>query len=152
VKGSKLVAAAPEESCKSGSWIAAFFVEGIGPRPTGPVTLYYVTNGRGHRLEIDPDKHTVRADVALRLEPADFGGATWVSPISYRAAGSTPPSLPVLGRRDLTGWRIDGGGTSMRHFGWSEYRGMQGPVPVITEWRLYLLSLPDGCAQWYGRE
>jgi hypothetical protein len=51
VRNSTLVAASAEHSCKSKSWIAAFFIEGFGPRPTGPITLYYVTEGKGHRLE-----------------------------------------------------------------------------------------------------
>jgi hypothetical protein len=145
-------AATVEQACASEGWIAAFFVDGIGERPTGPVMLNHESGETTLRIEIRPDQHTVPGDLALRVLPRHIGGLTFVDPIGYQEAGASPPALPALARHDYRGWRAEGGSAWIRRHGWTESRSMHGPVYPTDEWRLYLLSLPPACERWYGAQ
>lgn len=145
-----LAAVSAEQACASEGWIAAFFVDGIGARPAGPVTLLYESDGKKQRIVIRPNEHTLPGRLALRILPRNIDGLTSVSSIGYQESGASPPALPALAWHDYTGWHAEGGSAPSRHYGWSPSGNLHEAAAPTNEWRLYLLSLPPECERWYG--
>jgi len=141
---------APAESvamrpCIGEGWITAFFVEGLGPSPSGPVVLEYSAGGVKYRLRIDPKLHTVRATPALRLARGDVDVDSTLPErrvVSIEVSNTFKPVLPVLIWRDPRRWHAAGGTARGGDYG-IIMNGDRDQRP--EEWRLYMLEAPPPC-------
>lgn len=100
--------------CRRGAWLAAFFVEGIGPKPNGPVLINFANNGKNPRtLIVDPARHTIRADATLALNEAQLrtlphsDGALTVSLDVDTRRSEVGSTIPLLLRRVNGRWSGD---------------------------------------------
>ena len=143
--------------CLGESWLAAFFVEGLGPRPLEPVVIHYTTEERTYRFSVDPARHTLRAPSALSLKHGDADADPGLPDrryIWFEPSPTLKPVLPLVLRRDREQW--EGGGSSERGTGnygfdfalWTTRARpspMHRPHTPIEEWRVYLLETPPRC-------
>lgn len=132
--------------CVGESWLAAFFVEGLGPRPVGPVVFRYTAAGSTYRLRIDPNRHTLRATPALQLRREDVDVDSSLPErlvVSIRPSNTFKPVMPLVAWRDERQWRAAGGTGRDGHHGvtMSGYRDRS----PIQEWRFYMLEAPPRC-------
>lgn len=128
--------------CEGESWVAAFFVEGIGPKPTAPVVLRVDADGERHELLVDPARSTVRATPALDLGAVGLAHGRVPPRVHVRFARTAPPVVPMLLHRQAGRWWGGGGVAARREYTWFQPDVPQDPV---TDVRLYFLALPPPC-------
>jgi len=132
--------------CVGESWLAAFFIEGLGPRPPRPVVIRYTTEGSTYRLRVDPRLHTLRATPALRLTRWDVDADSSLPQrrvVSFQPAKTLQPVMPLIVWRDERRWWAAGGTGRNGYYGviMNEYRDQGQP----EEWRFYMLEAPPPC-------
>lgn len=145
VTGTAIPAAA---ACRTNGWIAAFFIEGVAPPPTGSVVLRYQSDSLWYRVELDPRRHTVRGGPWVTLHPADVGRRVFDEHLTVQLPRPVAPGLLAALRHDDRGWRGWAQVGTFGRFSWSYLPNMHGPPPSVDELRLYAWRLPSACEAW----
>lgn len=155
--GGVLVRPAAFTPCLGKSWLAAFFIDGLGPRPAGPVTLRLRVGDSVSHMLIDPRRHTVRAEPALTLLRGMSGLRIPDWPTAHvQPAAKLRPVLPLIAWRTDHEWGGFGHtGDFLNAFEVPSLKPVdhgfriagRGPlvVPPIVEWRFYFLERPPRC-------
>lgn len=146
-----------DRPCAGGEWIAAFFIEGFGARPQGPVVLVSTINGVTRRLRVDPAQHTLSLVPALHLSADDAVGLRESRSVSVRSS-STFPMMALLAWREAPAERPGRRTVADAELGprWNGALGFArgGGLGVLLdpslrpptdEWLLYLLDAPPTC-------
>ncbi len=158
--GRTRVSVAPDPSdahrpCLGSDWIAAFFVEGFGPRPTGPAVVLFSANGPDgqpqtvHRLRVDPARHTVRAAAALVLRTGDPGIDTMITErlvVTASVSASVAATPLVLSRFRIGGryrWNSAVGDPRRKEVSFLHSAATAGVVP--DRWVVFLLDPVPPC-------
>jgi hypothetical protein len=145
VVGSAIPAA---EACLTNGWIAAFFIDGVAPPPTGPVVLRYQSDSLWYRIELDPRQHTVRGGPWVTLHPADVGRRVFDEHLTVQLPRPVAPGLLAALRHDDRGWMGSAQVGTFGRFSWSYDPHMHGPPSSVNEVRLYTWRLPVACEAW----
>ena len=135
--------------CRGGSWVSAFFVDGIGARLIHPVVLRFQVDGVVHRLRVDPQRSTLPGRYVFRIARPELLGddssGTRMPSLSIRVSDPAPEVRPIVIFRDSRGWHAVGGqpaGKDGGSFGWA--RDSHGNPPV-EEARILLLGALPAC-------
>jgi hypothetical protein len=142
-------AVAPPRACIGDAWTAAFFLDGFGAPPTGPVILRIPTTDSAVHLRVDPAVHRVRAEPALQLRVGDPGVNARLAAarhVTLRVPG-TYAVMPLVLRRGGRRWEaavsLDRGTHVSAFFSGP---GMHEERPSAPEeWRVVLLEGVGGC-------
>ncbi len=142
-------AVAPARACVGDAWTAAFFLDGVGAPPAGPVIVRIPTADSAVRLRVDPAVHRVRAEPALQLRIGDPGVDARLAAtrfVTLRVPG-TFTVMPLILRRGGRRWdavvSLDRGTHVSATFA---VPGMhEAPSPAPEEWRVFLLEAPPEC-------
>jgi hypothetical protein len=158
--GRARVAVAPLPSdghrpCLGSDWLAAFFVEGFGPRPTGPAVVVFSANGPDgqpqtvHRLRVDPRRHTLRTAPALVLRTGDAGIDSTIRErlvVSASVSASVAAMPLVLSRFAIGGrYRWDAAMGDPRRKEVSFLQMAETPRPVPDRWVVFVLDEVPRC-------
>jgi hypothetical protein len=129
--------------CGPEGWIAAFLLDGVGPRPSHPVVVEYRASGEVHRLLVDPERNTVRGEPTLRVHPvaAEAGDGPhrrlrWGVQLDTAHSDLVPLLVAWGGRASMPPGSAHG-----RSHGLSATGSDDDP---IQEWRAYFLFPPAG--------
>jgi hypothetical protein len=124
--------------CENESWIAGFFIDGIGHPAAAPVVVEYTAAGSIHRLLVDPALNTVRGEPAFSIADADLSGATARDGrfVGVEIASGAPRAIPLLlARRGAE--VLATAGANQRSLHWSVMGMSANPV---EEWLFYLFA------------
>lgn len=139
-------AAPPDRKCVGSTWISAFFIEGLGEPPNGPVELLHTIGDSTFRLIVDPVRHTLRMSPALRLTRAEIETDS-IRPerlvVSFWPSEQLQPVMPLMIRRDSVRW-VGSGGVGMEGRISMSFGSYRERAP-IEEWRVYPLDAPPVC-------
>lgn len=141
--------------CLSGDWLAAFFVEGFGPRPTGAAVVVFSANGPDgqtqtvHRLRVDPARHTLRAAPALVLRTGDPGIDTAITErlvVTVSVSASAKATPLVISRARIGGryrWNAALGDPRRKQVSFLHSATTASSVP--DRWVVFLLDPVPPC-------
>lgn len=141
----------PASPCLGGEWVSAFFLEGLGPRPTGSASVYIRADDAWFRLRVDPERHVLKAPRLLRLVRAQIEADTSARfptyTISYAPLAQRSDVMPLILDRTSRGWNAIGG-TGDWGRGFTQLRTIDSVTAgdwVSREWHVHALATPPLC-------
>jgi hypothetical protein len=134
---------------KGQSWIAAFFIEGVGNKPTQPVYLSFNSeSGRTLIAKVDPARNFIRMKPVLEFHNFDLAPDSGTRVFSLSASvpsrkTTTNRMIPLMLNRSADGW--SGGARQYRTSGLFSASVTTFTSSSLDPWFVYSLINPNNC-------
>lgn len=151
VRGTAMPVIDSVPQCTSDPWVAAFFIDGVGARPVGDVTVAFLGRDTMQTLRINGAHNTLRASPSLEyhlrdLAERDPDGIRHI--VTYFEADTLQPALVhLLVNQTANGWNASG---FSARTGWPHIYFASETTPDDL-WRLYLFDDPNACRGGWAR-
>ena len=132
--------------CSKGTWVAAFFIEGVGATPKSEATVHFLEGDSVlHTLRLHPQRNLIRARAALEFHTRDVHGLNAAVPGGVSATlkrdPNEAPSIHLLLNQNATGWKGSGVSEGRSWSAWFAWIG----ITWRDIWRDYVLDDVSAC-------